>query len=255
MKVSLYPEALTRSDPDDSEAPLYHASQPAFYEQLAKEGIDVQDITAALMQLKKRHEDVFFKQDSHWTPEAMQEIARAVAVHVRKKYPGIIPNDPLVVDVRAPEVASYGDLAERLYPLPGLLLEEESKILVSFPTLENDPQSPICLLGGDDVRIFDDPGLGYVSTTGIHASFAQHLALYCGEGIDTYSSNGGATSAVRKAFASRFDDVVKAKKLVIWLVPARDLMLPGGAGVDWSSAPFNTQTSPPEVLTPMVPGR
>lgn len=251
MKASLYPEVLTRSDPDDSEAPLYQASQPALYEQLAREGIDVQDITSALMQLKKRHTDVFFPQDSHWTPEAMQDIARAIAVHVRKQYPGLVPADPLIVDTKAPDVASYGDLARHLYPVPDLVTSEESKVLVSFPELQNDPESSITLLGDDFVRIFDDPALGFASADA-HASFAQHLALYLGKHIDTIAVNGGATTAVRKAFASRFDDVVKAKKLVIWLVPARDLMLPGGAGVDWSPVKFNTQTSPPEVLVPMV---
>jgi len=252
MKVSLYPEALTRSDPDDSEAPLYHASQPAFYEQLAKEGIDVQDITSAFMQLKKRHQDVFFPQDSHWTPEAMQDIARAIAVHVRKQYPGLVPADPLIVDTRAPDASSYGDLAERLYPLPELATTEESKVLVSFPDLRNDPDSSITLLGDDWVRIFDDQSLGFAAGPGCHASFAQHLALYLGKRIDTIAINGGAATAVRKEFASRFDDVVKAKKLVIWLISARDLMLPAGAGVDWSGVEFNTQSSPPDVLSPMV---
>ena len=252
MKASIYPEAITGSDPDHSEVPLYQEDQRALYEQLVKAGIDVQDITSALLQLKARHKPVFFKQDTHWTPEAMQDIARAVAVHVRKKFPGIVPNDPLIVDTKAPDAASLGDLAERLNPLPGAMSEEQT-VLVSFPNIENDPKSPIVLLGDDFTRIYDDPSLGFVQDADTHASFAQHLALYLGMRIDTTAVNHGGTTAVRRAFAKRLDDEVRAKKLVIWLVPARDLVLPPSAGVEWQDAVFNTQSSPAEVLIPMVP--
>ena len=251
MKASIYPEAITRSGADHSEAPLYQADQPALYEQLVKAGIDVQDITGALLQLKARHKPVFFKQDTHWTPEAMQDIARAVAVHVRKKFPGIVPDDPLIVDTKAPDAASLGDLAERLNPLPGTMSEEQA-VLVSFPGIENDPKSPIVLLGDDFTRIYDDPSLGFVQDVDTHASFAQHLALYLGRRIDTTAVNHGGTTAVRRAFAKRLDDEVRAKKLVIWLVPARDLVLPPSAGEEWQDVVFNAQSSPPEVLIPMV---
>ncbi|MDB6138232.1 MAG: hypothetical protein JWO94_1304 [Verrucomicrobiaceae bacterium] len=253
MKASIYPEAITHTDPDDSVAPLYHPDQPAFYEQLAKAGIDVQDITEAFMQLKTRHKDVFLRQDSHWTPEAMQDIARATAAHVRKRYPGLIPADPLIVDTKAPDASGMGDLARRLYPTPWLMLKEESKVLVSFPELKNDPQSSITLLGDDYVRIFDDPALEFDAGADNHASFAQHLALYLGTRIDTLATTYGAVNTSRQEFAQRFDDVVRSKKLIIWLIPARELMLPKKAWTSWFSAPFNTQSSPPEVLEPMVP--
>lgn len=250
MKAALYPEMLTRASPDDSGAPLYHPAQQALYEQLAKEGIDVQDITGALMQLKQRHKDVFFKQDSHWTPEAVQEIARAVAEHVRKKFPGVVPGSPLISDARAPDGAGFGDLAERLYLLPEFVVEKESKVLVSFPDLANDPKSPITLLGDDFVSLFNDPRFGYVDADQGRAGFAQHLALYLGTPVDAIISPPADPMASAKAFASRFDDVVRSKKLVIWLVPARDLLL---TSTTWRDAPFNTQSSPPEVLEPMVP--
>ena len=253
MKASLYPEALTNVDIDDSPAPLYHPAQKALYEQLAKDGVHVLDITDPLLKLKARHKDAFLLQDSHWTPEAMQEIARAVTTHVRLKYPGLVPADPLILNTKAPDGASLGDLAERLYREPELVTGEESKVLVSFPDLESDPKSPITLLGDDFVSIFDDPSLGFAGDKPRKAGFAQHLALYLGVRIDTITVHNGAATEARKRFASRFEDEIRAKKLVIWLVPARDLMLSSDAGVDWSPAVFNSQSSPPQVLEPMVP--
>ncbi len=252
MKASIYPEAITGSDPDHSEAPLYHADQPALYEQLVKAGIDLQDITGALLQLKARHKPVFFKQDTHWTPEAMQDIARAVAAHVRKKFPGMVPDDPLIVDTMAPDAADYGDLAERVSVPPSSAFSEERAVLVSFPDIARDPKSPIVLLGDDFTRIFDDAGLGFAQEADAHASFAQHLALYLGERIDVAAVNQGGTTATRREFAKRLDDDIRTKKLVIWLIPARDLVLPPSAGVEWQKVDFNPQSTPPVSLEPMV---
>ena len=255
MKATLYPEALTNADPDESPAPLTHPSLSLMYEALAKEGVDVQDITAALMQLKTRHKEVFFKQDSHWTPEAMQEIAKALSNHVRNKYPGLVPSDLLITRTKAPDGSSFGDLAERLYPVPELVVAEESKVLVAFPELANDLASPIVLLGDDYVSIFDNPDLGFVNQPNSRAGFAQHLALYLGAKVDSIAIEKGASTAVRRALACRYDDEVRAKKLVIWLVPVSDLLLSEANGVEWSATPFSTQSSPPQVLEPMVPKR
>ena len=248
MKVSLYPEALTNADIDDSPAPLYHPAQVTLYEQLVNGGIDVQDITAAMMQWKARHKEVFFKQDSHWTPEMMQEIAKGVAAHVRKKYPGIVPADPLIVDIKAPDHAFIGDLAHALYRVPEVVTAPESMVLVSFPDLKTDTMSPITLLGDDFASIYQEAEHGFVG-----ASFIEHLALYLGTRIDAVASPDG-TSAL-KTFANRFDDEVRAKKLVIWLVPARDLLSTSNGGKTWSLTPFNPHGSPPKVIEPMLPKR
>jgi len=251
MKASLYPEYITGSDPDESEAPLYHPDQPALYDQLTKAGIDVQDVTQAMLQLKERKTPVFHKQDSHWTPEAMQVLAKQLAAYIRKKYPGIAADSPMIVDAKAPSGFGFGDLAQkaRLDGLGTPLVEEEA-VMVSFPSIENDPDSPLALLGGSDVRIYDDSGLGFSDDgAALKAGFAQHLALYLGKRIDCYTQ-----PQPQQALAQRLDDDVRAKKLVIWIIPARDLLQPPSAGLAWSEVKFNPARRPPEVLTPMVPG-
>ena len=258
MKASIYPEYITGSDPDFSEAPLYHPCQPELYERFAKAGIDVQDVTAAMLQLKERRKLLFLKQDTHWTPDAMQELARAIAAHVKKKYPGVAAPDRLILDAKAPDAQDYGDLAQRLrQAAPGAAYTPQNTVLLTFPSLENDPQSNLVLLGGDDARIFDDPTLGYVPqehppAQPLRASFAQHLAVYLGKPLDVYTARADATQAPRQAFAQRLDDEVRAKQLVIWLLPARDLVLPPSAGVQWSSVQFNEARKPAEVIAPAV---
>ena len=255
MKAAIYPEYITGTDPEESEAPLYHACQPPLYEQLTKAGADVQDITAAMLQLKERKKPVFHKQDSRWTPDAMQVLAKAIADHVRKKYPGAAAGNPMIIDAKAQEASGYGDLATRLHvdsPYGGYA--QEQALLLSFPTITNDPSSPVVLMGDDFARIYDDPALGFTpSAEPSRASFAEHLALYLGRNIDTLAQVEGSATAVRRQFADRLDDDVRAKKMVIWLLPVRDLIAPPSERVDWSDIRFNEAKRPPQAILPMVP--
>ena len=251
MKASIFTEQITGTDPDFSEAPLYHDSQPALYDLFTKAGIDVQDLTQAMLQLKERKKPVFLRQDSHWTPEAVHELAKQIAAYVKKKYPEAASDHPLIIDAKAPEGHSLGDLAKRLrLTSPLSSLSPETAVMVSFPGIANDPASPLALIGGSDLRIYDDPRLGF-SDDGqdLRASFVQHLALYLGHPIDAYTQRDG-----HHAFARRLDDEVREKKLVIWIVPARDLLQPAISALEWKPVTFNPERRPPQVLTPMVPG-
>ncbi len=255
MKTAIYPEFITGSDPDESEAPIYHARQPEVYAEWAKAGIDVQDITAAMMQAKEKKMQVFFKQSSFWTTEAMEALARAITEHVRKNYPAAEAN-PLILNASARDGFSRGSLAEALWQSgPGGPLKAERSVLLGFPTLETDAKSPVALIGGSAVRVFDDSALGYAPPAAgageaLKAGFAQQLSVYLGRTLDVVTANDGAATECRRQFARELDDQVRAKKLVIWLLPVADLLLPGAR--DWQPVTFNSEKSPPETLLPMV---
>jgi hypothetical protein len=107
------------------------------------------------------------------------------------------------------------------------------------------------------VRLFDDPSLGYVPDDHPHAQpmragFAQHLAVYLGKPLDVHTSRSDATQAPLQSLAQRLDDEVRAKQLVIWLLPARDLVLPASKKVKWSHIVFNQARTPPKSITPAV---
>lgn len=257
MKLAIYPEHITGSEPDESEAPLYHASQPPLYDQLTKAGVDVQDITSAMLQLKERKKPVFYPQDSRWTPDAMQTLAKAIADHIRKKYPSAAAPNPLIIDAKTHEAYHYGDLATRLHlDSPYSDRQPEEALLLSFPDIVNDPASPIVLLGDDFCRLYDDPALGFTPTDQpARASFAQHLSLYLGRPIDSITQTEGASAQVRRLLSERLDDDIRAKKLIVWLLPVRDLIAAPSARVDWSDVRFNEARRPAEAILPMVPTR
>ena len=262
VKPMLYPEHLVSKTAD---APLYHPDQLAFYDELRRAGIDVLDLTQPLYDLKVRY-PLFLKQDTHWTPEAMKKTADLVARHVKKTYPDIArlnasPETPLV-DARVLDRGSLGDLVNLLdLPRPGELFVPEQAQIVAISGMDPDPAAPISLLGDSFVNIYTDPTLGFADPEAqgaaadapMRAGFAYHLSIYLNQRLDVIARNGAGTTATRKEFASRPDDVVRAKKLVIWAIAARDLLYSPAAAreanIEWSPVAFNPNRSQPGPAT------
>ena len=81
----------------------------------------------------------------------------------------------------------------------------------------------------------------------IRAGFANQLAVLLNQPLDVVAVNGGGATPARREFARRFDDEVRAKKLVIWVIACRDLLLSPSAAreanVTWERVEFNPKTS------------
>jgi hypothetical protein len=293
VKATIYPEHITGDRPLErqsavtyqdevlltGEAPVFHPDEGLLYDALREGGVDVVDIVPALLQLKEQNDmlyrrqirakmldavkrEVYLHQDTHWTYDTMQQVAKALAVHIRKAYPGVAADAPTAeVNPRAVTAGSYGDLVKLLgLPEGQNLFPEEIQTYVSLPDVKVDANSPVALLGDSFVNIFDDPALGFArpgETQRLQAGFAQYLSLYLGVPLDVYAENGGGATSVRAKFAARKDDEVRAKKLVVWVISARDLLLspePGReAGVVWKDIEFNPEANPPERLEPLLP--
>ena len=109
---------------------------------------------------------------------------------------------------------------------PETFFEPENVFLRVIGGGTESVDSPLVLLGGDLLRIYDDPQLGYANPENpearIHAGFAQHLSLLLQHPLDIVAQSGVDTQAILlKMSHEKWRD----KKLVIWLVSARDLFL------------------------------
>jgi hypothetical protein len=203
----------------------------------------------------KRQKQVFLFQDTHWTPDAMKFAAELVIKHLRKKYPDLLPKpegESPIVDARVLERESLGDLVHLLdLRDPDSIFTREPETLVSVRGLDPDPKSPITLLGDSFVNIFDDPQLGFENPEKkeerLKAGFAHQLSVLLNRPLDVLAVNGGGATAARVELARRYDDEVRAKKLVIWAIASRDLILspPAAreANVEWRRVEFNPKTS------------
>lgn len=252
VKSMIYPEYLALGK---FRGPFYHPDQKALYDQLRAAGIDVMDLSDELWKLKPRMQ-VFLQQDTHWTPDVMKLMAEHMNKHIRAKYPQAVKEfiETPMIDARVLDRSSYGDLVGLLDVIsPGSLFAKEEATLVSVKGLDPSPKSPIAVLGDSFVNVFDDPALGFGSDVEseknerIRAGFANQLAVLLNQPLDVVAVNGGGATPARREFARRFDDEVRAKKLVIWVIACRDLLLSPSAAreanVTWEHVEFNPKTS------------
>jgi alginate O-acetyltransferase complex protein AlgJ len=80
---------------------------------------------------------------------------------------------------------------------------------------DDDPDSPIVLLGDSFTGV-------YQLMDCEHAGVSAHLAKAIGTPVDLVMSYGGGPN-VREKLLKRGVDKLKGKKLVIWMMTARDL--------------------------------
>jgi hypothetical protein len=213
------------------------------------------DLSDELWKLKPRMQ-VFLQQDTHWTPDVMKLMAEHMNKHIRAKYPQAVkePLETPLIDARVLDRSSYGDLVGLLdVKATASIFGKEEATLVSIKGLDPSTKSPIAVLGDSFVNVFDDPSLGFGSEVEseqnerIRAGFANQLAVLLNQPLDVVAVNGGGATPARQEFARRFDDEVRAKKLVIWVIACRDLLLSPSAARDasvkWERVEFNPKTS------------
>jgi hypothetical protein len=196
----------------------------------------------------------FLKQDTHWTPSAMEATAALVAARVTAS--GVARGD-LTTRLVSLERGSRGDLtgmlgaakeddlfaAERV-TLHRVVTEREGTLLAS------DVDSPVVVLGDSFVNIYEDPALGFAegTETSIGAGFSSHLAAALRRPVHSIAINGGGASGVREAFAALPGEVLSKKKTVVWLLSSRDLLLAEiparRAGIEWRELDFPDASIP-----------
>ncbi|HEY2574581.1 MAG TPA: hypothetical protein VGH65_10940 [Verrucomicrobiaceae bacterium] len=276
LKPMIYPELVTA---DTGMEWVTHPDAAAFYNLLRREGIDVLDLTADLAKLRNRRRHVFVRvpdpkdktavaqaeaqakelteafllQDTHWTPEAMRFAADRIAEHVRKTFPQAVqPRFKVIKAVDSVQRESLGDLVKLLdLKDPARSFSTEKVLLKVIGEGTEDRDSPIALLGDSFVNVFDDPSLGFANPARpeerVRSGLAQTLALCLQQPLDVIAMNGKGSTGVRKALAARPDDEVRSKKLVIWLLAARDLLLAKSAArdanIEWADVVFNSHRS------------
>ncbi|MDA0813845.1 MAG: hypothetical protein O3C21_15825 [Verrucomicrobia bacterium] len=254
----IYPEHLTGNAAPT--APVRHRDSDTFFHSIRSAGITVIDVADKLWQMKETDAAegaVFLKQDTHWRPRGMLAAAEAVAEYLKAQpWAQTLPPTPVEFATESVTASHIGDLVEKL-DLPGgsgMFVEEQVSLTrvidaATGEAITSDPTSPVVVLGDSFVNIFHDPSLGFAieGDRMNGAGFAQQLAMKLERAVDVIAINGEASSGVREQFARRYDDEVRAKKAVVWVIAARDLFLsetPGKGLVRWDDVTFNSSPRP-----------
>lgn len=272
MKPVIYPEKLTGHP---ATGPVAHPDTTAFYNQLQGMGIRVIDLAQELWALKASDATegpVYLPDDTHWTPRGMAHAAKILAGLVQQEpWFASLPNSAFPVESETvPSRTGHGDLVEKLgarfpdqlYPPYSVKLERQLVPATRQP-LPADRTSPVVLLGDSFVNIFDDPSLGFApadpTLTGrTSAGLGQHLAARLGRALDLHAVNGDGATGVRRWLANRGETVVRTKKVVIWVLASRDLILSRTLAktnqVHWHPTPIAPDPAGSPVITPSPGG-
>ena len=227
LKPVVDPEFLAGSIPSQ---PLQNPSFDDFLEQLQKNGIEFVDASQAILDEKcSTGRPQFLKTDSHWTPSAMERVARQVAEKIS------LPNDSRTWTRGKPQsVRNHGDLVAMLRlsdPAAIFPLEEALITPVVGPDTAAwapDPAAEILLLGDSFSNIYSLQDLGW----GCSAGFAEHLSLALQKPLDRIAINAGGAFTTRQTLA-RSPERLEGKKIVIYEFAMRDL-----ASGDWKVLPL-----------------
>jgi alginate O-acetyltransferase complex protein AlgJ len=224
-KVEVYPEKLVRPVRGlDREIINPHFRK--FLLSLAREGVEVVDLLPIFLEAKASktpaaEQLLFQRQDTHWTDRGLRLAAEQLSTRI-KKYPwyGALNQHARAFSERETKFTRFGDLQSRLPEAEQKKYTPETLVArqVLGPDREpysDDPDSPIVLLS-------DSFGGVYQLTDAEHAGVSAHVARGISYPLDLVMSYGGGPN-VRQKLLRRGTEALGTKKLVIWLMTARDL--------------------------------
>ena len=191
---------------------------------LSRAGVEVVDLWTPFLQARGKGdlpEPLFQRQDTHWTSRGLELAASVIAERIaRYPWAGELAANKQTLGVRPASFARYGDLHSRLKDSQrkGLTPEALTAQQVLGPDGQpyvDDEQSPIVVLGDSFTAV-------YQLMDCEHAGLSAHLARDLGRPVDLVMSYGGGPN-VRHKLMRRGEQALRSKRLVIWVMTARDL--------------------------------
>jgi hypothetical protein len=222
-KLEVYPEKLGASELDQQIVNPYFRK---FLLSLSRAGVEVVDLLPAFIEAKSAKNAgaeplLFQRQDTHWTDRGLRLAADRLSARI-KKYPWYPPlaRHGRAFSQRETKFTRFGDLQSRLPEAEQKKYTPET--LIAHQVLgadqqlyDDDPDSPVVLLS-------DSFGGVYELTDAEHAGVSAHVARGISYPLDLVMSYGGGPN-VRHKLLRRGREALATKKLVIWLMTARDL--------------------------------
>ena len=214
---------------------LQNPSYRQWLQEMQAEGVKVFDVMPVLTERKARTgKSQFLESDTHWTPEAMQGVARSLAVSLYGRYqrtwlpPSYATRNETITNIgdtaRALSIPDYNQFSQKV------TIEQ---VLDSHNRLwQPDPSAEVLLLGDSFSNIYSMPELGWGQGAGLGAQLSRCIK----SPVDTIVVNAGGASTSRQRLAQELrsnPERLKNKKVVIWQFSMRDL-----AFGDWKIVPL-----------------
>ena len=225
VKPTIHPEKFSGRS-RTANAPIQNPSYAAFVEALTAEGVLVYDPSPLLFAAARR-EPQYLKTDTHWKPEAMERVAKHLAVFIEEKVR--LSSDPSFTYVKtSADTANIGDIAKMLK------LPEDQTVFPSEYVTRHVVQTPsgnlwqpaqaseILFLGDSFSNIYSLAGMGW----GDSAGFVEHLSAALARPIDKIVINASGADATRQALVqelNRGHDRLAGKRVLVYQFATREL--------------------------------
>jgi alginate O-acetyltransferase complex protein AlgJ len=196
-----------------------------FLQDLGGAGVETIDLLPAFLADRatdaQAPEPLYQAQDTHWTARGLERAAHLVAARI-KQYPWYaeLARHRHRFATKDVTFTRHGDLVSRL--APAVQRRYQPQILVGHQVLnpdgtpyDDDPESPIVILGDSFTGVYE-------LTDCEHAGVSAHIAREIGYPVDLVMSYGGGPN-VRQKLLRRGVEALAKKRLVVWMMTARDL--------------------------------
>jgi hypothetical protein len=169
----------------------------------------------------------FLAQDTHWTPEWMDETARGLAGFITNAVNLPAATPPVWKTIALP-VERVGDIVDMLKLVEGQTLFAPQAVTVQqVQDAEGhewapNPKADVLLLGDSFTNVFSLEAMGWGSAAGL----APHLALALHRDLDVIAQNDSGAFATRKLLSEALaagEDRLAGKRVVIWELASREL--------------------------------
>lgn len=211
-----------------------------FVAELREKGVAVFDARQATT--SRAGQPLYLKQDTHWTPDYMQQVARSLGRYVSELR--ILPaaSKPAALHAVAQPVSRVGDIVDMLkLPEQQTVFLPQSVVVQQAQDAqgvawEPDPSADVLLLGDSFTNIFSLEGMGW----GAAAGLAPQLALALDRPLDVIAQNDSGAFATRQALAKELaagSDRLQGKRVVIWEFASRELSVGDWKQIDWPHPP------------------
>ena len=220
-KAEVFPEKISDKAPAGAK-PYVAPYGRKLASELTEVGVQLVDLLPAFIEQREVDgQPLYMPADTHWTPRGLQLAAKLIADRIRR-CPSFVALRPNVgrFTTQAVECTRRGDICDMLtdsekLKYPPLKLTAEQVLAPDGSLYEDDPESPIVVLGDSFTGVFH-----YEDCE--HAGLSAHLARKLRMSVDLIMAQGSGPK-IRGRLARRGAEAIDNKKIVVWTCVTRDL--------------------------------
>ncbi len=249
VKASIHPELFSSGN---YKPPLQNKSWEKFLNEMRSAGIMLFDPAPILYDFyKDQNIPTYLETDTHWRPDAMEEVAKELAAFVENNVSLSTVTEQFHHQQQT--ISNRGDIEVMLrIPEQWKLYTEESVTIHSILNAsdelwQNSTDAEIVLLGDSFSNIFSLAGMGW----GEGAGLGEQLSFMLQRPVDMLLQNDSGAFATREKLAqelARGRDRLSGKKVLVWQFATREL-----SSGDWKKVPLVLQEqTESEFYTPVT---